>query len=95
MGRRRRGRRKSPGSRITTEEFLRCNRKCSRDEEIAVHGRPVGRSMTFASKRAYDRRKMKADLRKDPLFCSTILANAVFRCYICIAKRKYERKWHC
>lgn len=51
--------------RITQEEYLRINRKLSREEEIAAHGHPVGFRRIFKSKKVYDRKRSKADLNKD------------------------------
>ena len=46
--------------RITQEDFLLANRKASREEEIAAHGKPVTfRTRTHKSLRAYDRSREK------------------------------------
>lgn len=58
-------------NRITEEEYLRINRKLSREEEISAHGHPVSFQRIFKSKKVYDRKRNKADLNKDlPYFLS-------------------------
>ena len=53
--------------RITQKAYIKAHRKASREEEIARHGKPIsGRSCVEKSKRAYDRRKAKADLQSLP-----------------------------
>ena len=46
--------------RITEAEYLKANRRISRQEEIESHGHPVqGRAMIHKSKKVYDRNRMK------------------------------------
>ena len=46
--------------RITEKDYLKANRKASRQEEIESHGHPVqGRTMIHKSKKVYDRNRMK------------------------------------
>ena len=46
--------------RITLDDFMLANRKAAREEEIAMHGRPVSsRTILHKSRKAYDRRRMK------------------------------------
>lgn len=46
--------------RITEKDYLKANRKASRQEEIESHGHPVQRrSMIHKSKKVYDRNRMK------------------------------------
>ena len=46
--------------RITQEDYLKANRKASRQEEIECHGHQVrGRAMIHRSKKVYDRNRMK------------------------------------
>lgn len=52
--------------RITEADYLQANRKASREEELALHGRPVRRGGVHKSKKAYDRNKQKADTRRLP-----------------------------
>ena len=57
MGRRR----KAKALRITEKDFMLANRRASRMEEIALHGKPVSaRTLLHKSKKAYDRKRMKA-----------------------------------
>ena len=47
-------------SRITEVDYLKANRRASRQEEIDSHGHPVqGRAMIHKSKKVYDRNRMK------------------------------------
>ena len=52
--------------RITEQDYLKAHRKASREEEIARHGRPVGQSRVHRWKKAYDRKKTKAGLKRLP-----------------------------
>lgn len=52
--------------RITQQDYLKAHRKASREEEIALHGRPTGRRAVHKSKKAYDRKREKAGLRNLP-----------------------------
>lgn len=46
--------------RITVDDFLLANRKASREEEIAAHGKQViFRKVTQKSKKAYKRKKFR------------------------------------
>ena len=46
--------------RITEADYLKANRRASRQEEIESHGHPVqGRAMIHKSKKVYDRTRMK------------------------------------
>ena len=57
MGRRR----KTKPLRITEKDFMLANRRASRMEEIALHGKPVSaRTLLHKSKKVYDRKRMKA-----------------------------------
>lgn len=59
---------------ITTEDYIRMNRKISREEEIARHGHPIGFRRVFKSRKVYDRKRSKADLNKDlPYFFESVL----------------------
>ena len=52
------------------EDYLKANRKLSREEEIKTHGRPVriNRPICFSrihkSKKVYDRKRSKAEMKK-------------------------------
>lgn len=46
--------------RITKDDFLKANRRASREEEIREHGRQIRfRSVTHKSKKLYDRNALK------------------------------------
>ena len=46
--------------RITEADYLKANRRVSRQEEIESHGHPVqGRAMIHKSKKVYDRNRIK------------------------------------
>ena len=46
--------------RITEADYLKANRRASRQEEIESHGHPVqGRAMIHKSKKVYDRNRIK------------------------------------
>lgn len=42
---------------ITDRDFMKANRKASREEEIEKHGKPVNYNNTFKSKKAYTRKE--------------------------------------
>lgn len=50
--------------RITREDYLRANRKASREEEIIRHGHPVRIGGVHVSKKVYNRKRSKAELKK-------------------------------
>lgn len=55
--------------RITKDDYIKANRKASREEEIRNHTRPVSFKRVHESKKVYNRRKMKADDKRHlPLF---------------------------
>lgn len=57
--------------RITREDYLKANRKASREEEIMVHGHPVRIRSVHKSKKVYDRKRDKAEMKKAlPYFVS-------------------------
>lgn len=48
---------------ITERDYIKANRKASREEEISAHGRPVSqRPKVHRSDAEYDRRRQKSDL---------------------------------
>lgn len=51
---------------ITEEDYIKANRRASREEEIRAHGKPPGRHHVHKSKKIYDRKKSKAGLRDLP-----------------------------
>lgn len=54
--------------RITRDDYLRANRKASREAEIENHGHPVGFQRIHVSKKVYNRKKMKAGDKSLPCF---------------------------
>ena len=46
----------------TLADYIKANRKASREEEIQAHGKPVSsRPVVFKSKKVYDRKKIKRE----------------------------------
>ena len=51
----------------TLADYVKANRKASREEEIQAHGKQVSmRPAVFKSKKVYDRKKMKKESLKHP-----------------------------
>lgn len=50
--------------RFTLEDYLKANRKIAREEELTAHGKPVRINRIHKSKKAYDRKMNKAELKK-------------------------------
>lgn len=47
----------------TLADYVKANRKASREEEILAHGKPVSsRPAVFKSKKVYDRKRQKKDI---------------------------------
>ena len=46
------------------EDYLKANRKLSREEEIKTHGRPVRIGGVHKSKKVYDRKRSKAEMKR-------------------------------
>lgn len=42
-------------------EYIKANRKGSREAELENHGRPVSHNRIHVSKKVYNRKRMKAD----------------------------------
>lgn len=51
---------------ITRSDYIKANRKASRDEEIALHGKPARWGAVHKSKKIYDRKRDKAALKELP-----------------------------
>lgn len=51
---------------ITQQDYIKANRKASRDEEIAQHSWPSRWHAIHKSKKIYDRKRMKAGLKDLP-----------------------------
>ena len=45
-------------------EYIKANRKGSREAELENHGRPVSHNRIHVSKKVYDRKRMKADAQR-------------------------------
>lgn len=54
--------------RITQDDYIKANRKASREEEIESHGHPVGYNRVHQSKKVYNRKKRKAEDKALPFF---------------------------
>lgn len=54
--------------RITQDDYIRANRKASREAEIEMYGHPVCHKRVHESKKVYNRRKIKAADSKLPYF---------------------------
>lgn len=46
------------------DEYIKANRKGSREAEIENHGRPVSHNRIHVSKKVYNRKRDKADARR-------------------------------
>ena len=53
--------------RITQDDYIKANRKASREAEIKEHGHTVCYKRVHESKKVYNRRKIKAADKKLPL----------------------------
>ena len=45
-------------------EYIKANRKGSREAELENHGRPVSHNRIRVSKKGYNRKRMKADAQR-------------------------------
>ena len=45
-------------------EYIKANRKGSREAELENHGRPVSHNRIHGSKKGYNRKRMKADAQR-------------------------------
>ena len=62
----RKKRKPKSGYRITVDDFLKANRKASREEEIASHGSQVSfRRVLHKSRRQYDRKRLPKVTKED------------------------------
>ena len=46
--------------RITQDDYIKANRKASREAEIAAYGHPICHKRVHKSKKIYDRKRIKA-----------------------------------
>ena len=56
--------------RITQDDYIKANRKASREEEIESHGHPVSYKRVHQSKKVYNRKKVKAEDKGSAFFCT-------------------------
>ncbi|MFV0555029.1 MAG: hypothetical protein ACK5LR_10055 [Mangrovibacterium sp.] len=49
---------------ITQRDYIKANRKASREAEIENHNRPVSFHRVHKSKKVYDRKRSKAEQKK-------------------------------
>lgn len=54
--------------RITQDDYIKANRKASREAEIEQHGHPVCYKRVHETKKVYNRKKIKAANEKLPSF---------------------------
>lgn len=54
--------------RITQDDYIKANRKASREAEIEQHGHPVCYKRVHETKKVYNRKKIKAADEKLPFF---------------------------
>lgn len=54
---------------ITKNDYLKANRKASREEEIALHDKPIQRPAVHKSKKTYNRKRVKAGIKNLPFIC--------------------------
>lgn len=59
-------------NKISVSDYIRANRKASRDEEISQFGHPLCHTRVHKSKKVYDRKKMKAGDRNLPFLFAYI-----------------------
>ena len=52
---------------ITKEEYVKAHRKASREAEIETYGHPICHKRVYASKKNYNRKKLKASDKDLPL----------------------------
>lgn len=56
--------------RITQDDYIKANRKASREAEIEMYGHPICHKRVHQSKKVYNRKKIKAADKKLPYFFS-------------------------
>lgn len=54
--------------RITQDDYIKANRKASREAEIEKHGHPICYKRVHQSKKVYNRKKVKAGDKALPFF---------------------------
>lgn len=59
---------------ITKGDYIKANRKASREAEIENHSKPVSFNRVHVSKKVYNRKKVKADdIRRLPSFLNSTI----------------------
>ncbi len=56
--------------RITQDDYIKANRKASREAEIEMYGHPICHKRVHQSKKVYNRKKIKATDKELPSFLS-------------------------
>ena len=64
--------------RITQDDYIKANRKASREAEIEMYGHPICHKRVHQSKKVYNRRKIKAADKKLPYFFVFRIASLYF-----------------
>lgn len=59
--------------RITQDDYIKVNRKASREAEIERHGHPICYKQVHQSKKVYNRKKIKAGDKALPFFIQPAL----------------------
>ena len=54
--------------RITQDDYIKANRKASREAEIEMYGHPICHKRVHQSKKVYNRKKIKATDKELPSF---------------------------
>ena len=57
--------------RITKDDYVKANRKASREAEIEMHGHPICHKRVHKSEKVYNRKKIKAAHKELPYLFST------------------------
>lgn len=63
--------------RITQDDYIKANRKASREAEIEMYGHPICHTRVHQSKKVYNRKKIKATDKKLPLSSCTSRQNVI------------------
>ena len=59
--------------RITQDDYIKANRKASREAEIEMYGHPICYKRVHQSKKVYNRKKIKAGDKALPFFIQPAL----------------------
>lgn len=68
--------------RITQDDYIKANRKASREAEIEMHGHPICHKRVHESKKVYNRKKIKAAKNELPylLYIGQLFPNRLHNC---------------